>query len=95
MLRSKGDQEDTLSTQPWHVYANLHAPYICPVLALPRYILANSPVTRGSKLFDSSDPYQQFSKVLCKCLEYNDAVFNDLGGIDIDEIYDSIPLAKG
>ena len=74
-----------LSTEPWHVYANPHASHICSHLALTKYVLGNPTVTRGAKLFESSDPYQRFSKVLRKCLEDNEAAFNDLG-VDIDEI---------
>ena len=48
-------------------------------------MLANPTVTRGVKLFEGSDPYQRFSKVLRKCLEDNEAAFNDLG-VDIDDI---------
>jgi len=49
MLRSKGDQEGLLSTEPWHVYTNPHAPHICSHLALAKYLLANPTVTRGAK----------------------------------------------
>ena len=85
ILRSKGDQEGSLSSDPWHVYANPMKPDICPILALGKYLLANPQVTEGTKLFSSTDPYQRFSKVLRKCLEDNEAAFNDLG-IDIDDI---------
>jgi len=73
MIRTKGDQDGNLSTQHWYVYANPHAPHICSVLALAIYVLANSTVTKDSKLF------QRFSKVLRKCLEDNEVAFNDLG----------------
>ena len=85
MLRSKGDQDGSLSSQPWHVYANPMRSDVCPILALGKYLLAYPQVTEGTKLFSSSDPYQRFSKVLRKCLEDNEAVFNELG-VDIDDI---------
>ena len=85
MMRTKGDQDDTLSTQPWHVYANPHAPHIYSMLSLARYVLKNPTMTKGSKLFESSDPYQRFSKVLRKYLEDNEVTFNDFG-VDIDNI---------
>ena len=68
MLQLKGDQEGSLSTEPWYMYATPHRPNICPVLALGLYFLANPQVIEGTKLFSSSDPYQRFSKVLRKCL---------------------------
>lgn len=69
MLRSKGDQEGSILPSPWHIYANPHTLHIRPVLSLAIYILAIPTATKETKLFESSDPYQQSSKVLRKSLD--------------------------
>ena len=48
-VKSKGDQMGQNHNQEWHVYANLHNPAICPVLALACYIFSNPSVFSVSK----------------------------------------------
>jgi len=83
-MMSKGDQEGVNSKEPWHVYSNPTNPYICPILALTRYVFCNPSVLNDSyKLFESRDPYQRYSKTLSRSLEANVSIFEAMGvGID-------------
>ena len=40
--KSKTNPTGEKSNEPWHVYANPHNPFICPVLALSKYLLSNA-----------------------------------------------------
>jgi len=85
-MMSKGDQEGVNSKEPWHVYSNPTNPYICPILALARYVFCNPSVLNdGCKLFESRDPYQRYSKALRRILEENESMFEAMG-VDIDNI---------
>ena len=85
-MKSKGDQEGVNSNEPWHVYSNPFNPFICPILALTRYVFCNPSVLNGScKLFESTDPYQRYLKALCRILEANESTFEGMG-VDIDDI---------
>ena len=85
-MKSKGDQEGLNSNEPWHIYSNPLNPFICPILALTRYVFCNPSVLNGScKLFESTDPYQRYSKALRRILEANESTFEGMG-VDIDDI---------
>jgi len=60
---SKGDQEGVNRLQPWHIYANPAQPFICPVLALAKYLFANpSILSSEDKLFPGGSQYSRFMK---------------------------------
>ena len=84
--KSKGDQEGVMENEPWHVYANPGNPFICPILALSRYCCCNPSVLAGEcKLFESSDPYQRYSKAFERILFANKDLFEGLG-VDVYEL---------
>ena len=39
--KSKGNQLGEASKKSWHVYSNPNNPFLCPVLALARYLISN------------------------------------------------------
>ena len=46
----------------WHVYANPHEPWLCPVLELARYVLCYQEVLRGgSPLFEGTNQYRRYN----------------------------------
>ncbi|NIR17287.1 MAG: hypothetical protein GWN86_26585, partial [Desulfobacterales bacterium] len=45
--KSKGHQKGEEHVGPWHVYANPDKPWLCPVLALARYLLVYPEVLKG------------------------------------------------
>lgn len=87
--KSKGHQKGEEHVGPWHVYANPFEPWLCPVLALARYLLCFPEVLRGEvSLFPGKDTsiYQRyaerFGKVVSGCstdLLKNGYVPGDLG----------------
>ena len=84
-MTSKGDQEGVNLNEPWHLYSNPFNPFICPILALIRYVCYSPSVLNGScKLFASTGPYQRHLKLLCRILEANESTFEGMG-VDIDD----------
>ena len=84
--KSKGDQEGVNENEPWHVYANPSQPFICPILAMTRYVACNPQVLAGDcKIFESKNPYQRYIKAFRRILETNEAIFVAMG-VDIDEL---------
>jgi hypothetical protein len=65
--RHKGDQTGEFASSK-HIFANPFMPEICPVLALALYTFScsfiSSAETRGSKLFDGSNPEAAFNRWL-------------------------------
>jgi hypothetical protein len=63
---TKTDQEGTRNIDhPWHVYSNNECPYICPVLALARYLIDKPHVLAGNcPLFEGSGQYDRYSNIL-------------------------------
>jgi hypothetical protein len=54
---------------PWHVYANPHKPYLCPVLALARFLFTYPETFSGSRpLFEGSNSYSRYQKVFARLL---------------------------
>ena len=75
-LKSKKYREGGNSNEPWYLYANPFNPFICPIVALTRFVFCNPSVLNGTcKLFESTDPYQLYSKVLCRVLEANESTY--------------------
>lgn len=59
--KSKGQQLGDLHG-PWHVYANPECPWLCPVLALARYLFCYPDVLRGDvPLFEGTNQYARYS----------------------------------
>ena len=48
--KSKGNQLGEASDKPWHVYSNPKSPFLCPVLALARYLFSNPDVLKNKGL---------------------------------------------
>ena len=66
--KSKGNQTGD-EFGPWHVYANPENPWICPVLALARYLFCYPDVLRGdSPLFEGKNQYSRYSTRFSKVL---------------------------
>ena len=62
--KSKGHQRGENHIGPWHVYANPHMPWSCPVLSLARYFFAFPDVLKGDMpLFDGNSQYQRYHKL--------------------------------
>ena len=68
--KSKGDQEGMKHIDhPWHVYSVPSNPFICPVLALTKHLIANPQILNGKcKLFEGSSQYTRFNKLLGKII---------------------------
>ena len=47
--KSKTNPTGEKSNEPWHVYVNPHNPFICPVLALSKYLLSNTDIVKDGK----------------------------------------------
>ena len=59
--KSKGDQNGEMSDTPWHVYSNPFEPYICPVLALAKYLFSYPDIIKSkSTLFPGNDQYSRY-----------------------------------
>ena len=70
--KSKGHQKGEKHVGPWHVYSNPFKPWICPVLALARYIFSFPDVLKGDRpLFDGGSQYNRYTKIF-------DAILNEL-----------------
>jgi hypothetical protein len=63
---TKTDQEGTRNIDhPWHVYSNNECPYICPVLALARYLIDKPHILAGNcPLFEGSGQYDRYNNIL-------------------------------
>ena len=68
--KTKTDRERTkFFDHPWHVYSNYLEPVVCPVLALPRYIISNPIILDGNyNLFEGKSQYEIFNNI------FNDVV---------------------
>ena len=66
MGKTKTDQDGTKNIDhPWHLYANNHCPYICPVLAIARHLINNPTIMSGQcDLFEGSGQYDRLNKIL-------------------------------
>ncbi len=64
--KTKPDQEGTWNIDhPWHVYSNNECPYICPVLALARYLIDHPNILAGKcPLFEGLDKYACYNNIL-------------------------------
>jgi hypothetical protein len=63
---TKTDPEGTRNIDhPWHIYANNEDPFICPVLALSRYLIDHPDILAGKcPLFEGSGQYDRYSNIL-------------------------------
>jgi len=66
MGKTKTDQDGTKNIDhPWHLYANNHCPYICPVLAVARHLINNPIILSGQyDLFEGTGQYDRLNKIL-------------------------------
>jgi hypothetical protein len=54
---------------PWHVYANPHKPYLCPVLSLARFLFTYPETFSGRRpLFEGNNSYSRYQKVFARLL---------------------------
>ena len=73
------------SHKPWHVYSNLFAPHICPVLALAKYALSHPDILQDDcPLFPEKSQYDRFLKIFYKVINENEEEFGKLGVIKGD-----------
>ena len=78
--KSKSHQTGEKHVGPWHVYANPHKPWCCPVLCLARYIFAYPEVLKGDMpLFDGTSQYQRYHKLFSKLVKSLEPELFDLG----------------
>ena len=45
--KSKGNQKGKEHVGPWHVHANPEKPWLCPVVALARYLFCYPEILKG------------------------------------------------
>lgn len=77
---SKGNQTGENSEIPWHVYSNPSDPFVCPVLALGKYLFSQASLLHeGAKLFPGEYQYDRFLKVFHKVIRENAEDFRALG----------------
>lgn len=82
--KSKSLQDGEEHIGPWHVYANPKDPFICPVLALARYLFAFPNVLVGkSPLFEGTAQYSRYSKIFSRVLRLH---HNQLPGVNIGDL---------
>jgi len=61
--KSKGRQNGEEHLGPWHIFANPHKPYLCPVLAMARYLFMYPESLLGTrKVFEGSNTYSRYCK---------------------------------
>lgn len=80
--KSKGHQTGEDHVGPWHLYANPHKPWICPKLALARYLLCNlDKLKDGQSLFAGSGKsvYNRYSDRFHKLVLELDSQLSDMG----------------
>ena len=60
--KGKTFQKGEKGRGPWHVYANPMKPWLCPVLALARYLLCYPDVLQGGvPLFEGANQYRRYN----------------------------------
>ena len=76
MGKTKTDQDGTKNIDhPWHLYANNHCPYICPVLAIARLLINNPIILAGQcDLFEGSGQYDRLNKILGEVVSHDDHI---------------------
>ena len=68
--KSKGHQKGEQHIGPWHVYSNPFKPWMCPVLALSRYIFSFPDTLKGDMpLFEGGSQYSRYQKNFAAILE--------------------------
>ena len=75
---SKFNQDGENSNVPWHMYSHPFEPHLCPVLALSKYIVANSGLLcagNATKLFPGDHQYYRFMKIFHWVIRDNLHVF--------------------
>ena len=78
--KSKGRQNGEEHLGPWHVFANPHKPYLCPVLAMARYLFMYPESLLGTrKVFEGSNTYSRYCKQYRSFLFKHAKEIKDLG----------------
>ena len=78
--KSKSNQRGENHVGPWHVYANPHQPWACPVLSLARYLFCYPDVLKGDMpLFDGTSSYSRYHNLFSNLLESLETELFDLG----------------
>ena len=78
--KSKGHQKAKDHVGSCHVYTNPHDPFMCPVLALARYIFTYPDVLCGrSPLFEGKNQYSTYSEIFSKLVKENMPELSKIG----------------
>jgi hypothetical protein len=78
--KSKGHQKGENHVGPWHVYANPHKPWICPVLSLARYLLCYPDVLKGDvPLFEGNSQYNRYATRFMKLVKELEIPLKEFG----------------
>ena len=78
--KSKGNQLGEASEKPWHVYSNPRNPFLCPVLALARYVVSNPDILKNrGLLFPGQHQYTRFMNIFHKVIRENKELFEANG----------------
>ena len=80
VAKSKGNQLGEATEKPWHVYSNPTNPFLCPVLALGRYVLSNPDILKNKGLlFPGQHQYTRFMNIFHKVIRENKELFEAHG----------------
>jgi len=78
--KSNSHQRGESHIAPWHVYANPHMPWCCPVLSLARYLFSFPEVLKGDMpLFDGTSQYARYHNLFSNLLTCLKSELFDLG----------------
>jgi len=78
--KSKSNQRGENHVGPWHVYANPHQPWCCPVLSLARYLFSYPEVLKGDMpLFHGTSSYTRYHNLFSNLLHSLESELFDLG----------------
>lgn len=62
--KSKGHRKGEKHVGPWHLYSNPYKPWLCPILALSRYLFCYPEVLRGDvPLFEGRQQYSRYCSI--------------------------------
>ena len=83
--KSKGHQKGETHLGPWHIYANPLKPWMCPLLALSRYLFCYPEVLKGDMpLFEGNAQYNRYAMIYTKAIVDLEADLNRLGFVKED-----------
>ena len=78
--KSKGHQKGESHLGPWHIYANPRKPWMCPLLALSRYLFCYPEILKGDMpLFEGNAQYNRYAMIYHKAILDLEPDLNRLG----------------